>query len=419
MKNNFVYWRDKHHIAGPRDQDHAPYYCIPISLPRQNCSSSAVIALIPDLFNEGILRCLCQPFRRFLDTDMHTKNRTRCSFARCCVEIDVTKSLPGEIWIETGDGHGWWQEVIYEGNLKFCSRCKIHGHTLAECRKARTKPPGKITQETINERKDIGEQGKKIQEWIPVNKGKKETPSAVIQPAEAVQVEEGEIREEPSKNSPNGNIILEQPLPSLKRCHSLGQIEEDSDNFGIKHTYVLERSNSMSDLLNRYKDRKTDFIYEDFMHIHRIRKQLLKAKEENIRRRKLMEAKTDQQTIHLNTHPTEVINNLELISQVPQTQLPEVQSQEAPKEILETKTNKAKIKSNNLMWTEGLLQEPLQETNLNTHHSDTSTPLGDDRNTGSRQSQALEKRLELIYRIKPQIPGKRLCDFLLLAVHFG
>uniref|UniRef100_A0A7N0TIM6 DUF4283 domain-containing protein n=1 Tax=Kalanchoe fedtschenkoi TaxID=63787 RepID=A0A7N0TIM6_KALFE len=53
--------------------------------------------LRPYLFNEGALRCLCQPFGKFLDSHVHTKNRIRCTFTRCCVEINVTKSLPSEI----------------------------------------------------------------------------------------------------------------------------------------------------------------------------------------------------------------------------------------------------------------------------------------------------------------------------------
>uniref|UniRef100_A0A7N1A9F2 Uncharacterized protein n=1 Tax=Kalanchoe fedtschenkoi TaxID=63787 RepID=A0A7N1A9F2_KALFE len=92
---------------------------------------------------KDVIAALTQAPRRvgtFLDSDTHTKKRTRCAYARCCVEIDLAKVLPTEIWIDTGDGNGWWQEIVYEGNLKYCSKCSLHGHMLSECRRMRMRP---------------------------------------------------------------------------------------------------------------------------------------------------------------------------------------------------------------------------------------------------------------------------------------
>uniref|UniRef100_A0A7N0UYW5 Uncharacterized protein n=1 Tax=Kalanchoe fedtschenkoi TaxID=63787 RepID=A0A7N0UYW5_KALFE len=99
-----------------------------------------IISDLEDLFNEGVLRCLCQPFGR--------AKRTRCAYARCCLEIDLAKVLPAEIWIDIGNGHGRLHEIVYVGNLKYCSKCSLHGHMLSECRKMRMRPQERKEEKT-------------------------------------------------------------------------------------------------------------------------------------------------------------------------------------------------------------------------------------------------------------------------------
>ncbi|KAL9675964.1 hypothetical protein QQ045_004173 [Rhodiola kirilowii] len=56
-------------------------------------------------------------------------------YVRACVEVDVTKPIPDEVRITLSDGRVFWQQIEVEGNLSYCGFCKVHGHTLIECRK--------------------------------------------------------------------------------------------------------------------------------------------------------------------------------------------------------------------------------------------------------------------------------------------
>lgn len=88
-----------------------------------------------ELFDKGIIKAIVSSFATFLDVDNRTKELSALAYARACVELDVTKTIPNKVWINLPDNQGFYQDIIVEGGLAYCSRCKLHGHDLASCKK--------------------------------------------------------------------------------------------------------------------------------------------------------------------------------------------------------------------------------------------------------------------------------------------
>lgn len=91
--------------------------------------------LPPIFWHNSYIAAIANSFSHFLDTDMRTKTCASMRYARACVEVDVTRPLPTKVWIDLPNNKGFWQNIVFEGNMAFCSHCKIHGHELSVCRK--------------------------------------------------------------------------------------------------------------------------------------------------------------------------------------------------------------------------------------------------------------------------------------------
>ncbi|KAL9663066.1 hypothetical protein QQ045_027903 [Rhodiola kirilowii] len=74
-------------------------------------------------------------FAHFLAVDNRTASFSNPSFARVCIEMDFAKPPPDQVWIVTSPQEGFWLKLIYENNLLYCSKCRLHGHNLETCRK--------------------------------------------------------------------------------------------------------------------------------------------------------------------------------------------------------------------------------------------------------------------------------------------
>ena len=70
-----------------------------------------------------------------ISTDRLTATRERISFARVLVEIDPTKELKRSVEIQLPTGKVRQQKVIYENEPKYCSLCKVLGHSVAACKR--------------------------------------------------------------------------------------------------------------------------------------------------------------------------------------------------------------------------------------------------------------------------------------------
>ncbi|CAK7327999.1 unnamed protein product [Dovyalis caffra] len=108
-----------------------------------------------------------------------TRSFTRPMFACICVVIDVSKHLPSRVWIDCSKENGFWQKVDYEGNLSFCSRCRLIGRNQATYQKSQVHPVKEAAIATVSIPKYVAQhlplpankgndKGKGI--WIPVSR---------------------------------------------------------------------------------------------------------------------------------------------------------------------------------------------------------------------------------------------------------
>ncbi|KAL9678285.1 hypothetical protein QQ045_016128 [Rhodiola kirilowii] len=91
-------------------------------------------SLPPELYNPGYIEAIVSAFVHFLVVDNRTVSFTNPNYARVCMEMDITKEMPEEVWISTRPDSGFWQKIIYENSLQYCDKCKLHGHNLRTCR---------------------------------------------------------------------------------------------------------------------------------------------------------------------------------------------------------------------------------------------------------------------------------------------
>lgn len=74
-----------------------------------------------------------------LATDKFTEERSKPSYARVLVEVDASKPLLKMINIELSNGTTMEQEVIYEFEPSFCSKCHSLGHETDICEEMKEK----------------------------------------------------------------------------------------------------------------------------------------------------------------------------------------------------------------------------------------------------------------------------------------
>ncbi|KAL9247574.1 hypothetical protein vseg_020992 [Gypsophila vaccaria] len=89
--------------------------------------------LDPYLWSAKALSKLASSIGRPICADEPTTNKTKVSFARLLIEVDVSKDLPGAVTVTTPYGPRI-QKVQYEWLPYYCSHCKRLGHQLASCR---------------------------------------------------------------------------------------------------------------------------------------------------------------------------------------------------------------------------------------------------------------------------------------------
>lgn len=67
--------------------------------------------------------------------DSCTTRQLRISYARLLIEMDVTKALPKDVWIEGPNGIAYAQKVLYEWAPPFCTKCNMVGHKCGDTKK--------------------------------------------------------------------------------------------------------------------------------------------------------------------------------------------------------------------------------------------------------------------------------------------
>lgn len=106
----------------------------------------------PCFYSTGALSSIASSMGRLLKIGPGTKSLQRIEGARICVEVDVSKPIPDEIWIGVGD-EGMRQQIIPLFVPFFCSGCRKLGHEDQTCRryKSQAKPASTIPAPQVND----------------------------------------------------------------------------------------------------------------------------------------------------------------------------------------------------------------------------------------------------------------------------
>ncbi|KAL9689838.1 hypothetical protein QQ045_010229 [Rhodiola kirilowii] len=89
----------------------------------------------PGFVTRNYVASIVNSFGFFLDLDERSKACATLKYVRACVELDVCSPIPDEVRITISDGRVFWQRIEVEGNLAYCTYCKVHGHDMSMCRK--------------------------------------------------------------------------------------------------------------------------------------------------------------------------------------------------------------------------------------------------------------------------------------------
>ncbi|KAL9238950.1 hypothetical protein vseg_013315 [Gypsophila vaccaria] len=98
--------------------------------------------LDPYLWSAKALSKLASRIGRPICADEHTTCKTKVSFARILIEVDVSKELPAVVTVATPYDDKFIQKVDYEWVPYYCSHCQKLGHQLEHCRQR--KQPEKV-----------------------------------------------------------------------------------------------------------------------------------------------------------------------------------------------------------------------------------------------------------------------------------
>lgn len=80
-------------------------------------------------YNENLLYTIASSIGTPVKIDINTRLTTRGRFARVCVEIDLTKPLVAQFWLDQR-----WHSMEYEGIHTICFACGRYGHRTEHCR---------------------------------------------------------------------------------------------------------------------------------------------------------------------------------------------------------------------------------------------------------------------------------------------
>lgn len=81
---------------------------------------------------------------KFVAVDERTIRKISPGTDRLCIELDLSKPIPQRVWLGTSIDKGFWQRIITEGRLDYCTVCELHGHNVEICRNAAAKNVDKI-----------------------------------------------------------------------------------------------------------------------------------------------------------------------------------------------------------------------------------------------------------------------------------
>lgn len=79
-------------------------------------------------YNDEVLFAIASSIGKLIKIYVNTAFATIGRFARVCVEMDLTKQLVTQFWLD-----GRWHSVEYEGIHVICFSCGKYGHFAERC----------------------------------------------------------------------------------------------------------------------------------------------------------------------------------------------------------------------------------------------------------------------------------------------
>ena len=89
------------------------------------------------------LGCIASAVGKPLHLDSPTENRSRLSFARICIEVDLNCDFPKSALLKPGNDKYTTVRIEYPWVPHSCSHCKIYGHKTIHCPYLRQRIPKK------------------------------------------------------------------------------------------------------------------------------------------------------------------------------------------------------------------------------------------------------------------------------------
>lgn len=109
-------------------------------------------------FEQDLLYAIASLLGRVLSMDVPTRRLSRTNVARVCVEVDLLKEHPHQVWIGVENG-GFWQAVKYERLPSYCTNCRQQGHSAGICKRKRNTGTSRILE--MEETKSMNQKEKK------------------------------------------------------------------------------------------------------------------------------------------------------------------------------------------------------------------------------------------------------------------
>lgn len=101
-----------------------------------NKSTSMWICLLGlplEYWDESILKCIGDSLGHLITSDSITRSKSRLVFARFCVNIEVHKSFPTSVKLNSKFG-SWTQQVCYENVVVYYQKCDKPSHLISNCK---------------------------------------------------------------------------------------------------------------------------------------------------------------------------------------------------------------------------------------------------------------------------------------------
>ncbi|KAL9670046.1 hypothetical protein QQ045_007597 [Rhodiola kirilowii] len=201
-----------------------------------------------EMFDRAVLRSIVSSFVVFLDYDARTKEMESLSFARACVELDVTRSVPSSVWINLPDDKGFFQEIVVEGDLRYCSKCKIHGHELATCRKVNKAGERKETTLVGNSKKEAI-LNQEFDKGVKMNAGNEQN----------IPVHEWKVvQKKRQKSKANGPVLLNADVENTMSngAESVTEVAESSSKDCVKQQLEKSSNNAVVWEANKIQEKR-------------------------------------------------------------------------------------------------------------------------------------------------------------------